>query len=118
MTSQVFLYIMSLLYFVAGINHFVNPGWYLKIIPSWLPAHPFINYLSGACEIIFALMLIPSVTRNIGAWLIIALLIAVLPANIQMSINYWTIKHPYFWITLVRIPLQFVLIWWAWLYTK
>ena len=39
MTSQVFLYTMSLLCLVAGVNHFVNPGWYFKIIPSRLPVH-------------------------------------------------------------------------------
>ncbi|PZR40914.1 MAG: DoxX family protein [Azospira oryzae] len=118
MTSELPLYVMAFLYLAAGINHFVNPGWYLKIIPSWIPFHKAVNYLSGVCEIVFAIMLLPMATRSAAAWLIIALLIAVLPANIQMSINFWKKKHRYFWITLVRIPFQLVLMAWAWLYTN
>jgi uncharacterized membrane protein len=60
--------------------------------------------------------LIPDATRSIAAWLIIALLIAIFPANIQMSINFKRKNNPYFWITIVRLPLQLLLIWWAWLY--
>jgi len=117
MTKLIFLYIMALLYLAAGINHFVNPKMYERIMPPWLPYPSQLNYLSGACEIIFALMLIPTTTRNMAAWLLIALLIAVYPANIQMSVNYWHYHNPNFWLTLVRLPLQFLLIWWAWQYT-
>jgi len=61
MTSQVFLYTMSLLCLVAGVNHFVNPGWYLKIIPSRLSAHfPSLKLFKRACEIVFTLLLLPS----------------------------------------------------------
>jgi uncharacterized membrane protein len=116
--SNFFLYLMSSLYLLAGVNHFVNPKFYLKIIPQWLPYHSFINYGSGVLEIVFALMLIPASTRVLGAWLIIALLIAIFPANIKMCVDFYHKSHPQFWITLVRLPLQFVLIWWAWIYTK
>jgi uncharacterized membrane protein len=76
-----------------------------------------LNQISGACEIVFGLLLIPDTTRSIAAWLIIVLLIAIFPANIQMSINFKRKNNPYFWITIVRLPLQFLLIWWAWSYT-
>jgi uncharacterized membrane protein len=115
---QIFLYVMSLFYLSAGINHFVNPKWYARIIPPWLPNHSALNYISGTCEIVFAILLIPEATRHIAAWLIIVMLIAIFPANIQMSINFWREHNPYFWLTIVRLPLQFVLIWWAWYYTK
>jgi uncharacterized membrane protein len=109
---------MSVLYVVAGINHFVNNSFYERIIPSWLPSPVVINYLSGLCEIIFGLLLIPVATRVIAAWLIIALLIAVFPANIQMMFNYKHSGNPQLWITIVRLPIQIVLIWWAWIYTR
>ncbi len=118
MVKQIFLYVMAVFYGAAGINHFVNPKFYLKIIPSWLPYPSALNYISGALEIIFALILIPTATRSTGAWLVILLLLAVFPANIQMSVNYYHYNDPKFWLTIVRLPLQLVLIWWAWQYTK
>jgi len=117
MNNMISLYSMAALYVAAGVNHFVNPRMYLRIMPPWLPYHEAMNYISGACEIVFALMLIPLATRSIGAWLLIALLVAVFPANIQMSINYKRKHHPYYWITIVRLPLQLVLIWWAYSFT-
>lgn len=108
---------MAVFYVTAGVNHFVNPKWYVRIIPPWLPFREAINYISGACEIVFALLLLPLVTRAIGSWLIIALLVAVFPANIQMSIDYWKYKNKYFWLTILRLPLQVPLIWWAYQYT-
>ena len=109
---------MCLLYIVAGLNHFINPQGYLKIIPLWVPYPVAANYISGACEILFALLLIPVATRAVSAWLIILLLVAIYPANIQMSINYWHSNNPYFRLTIFRLLFQFLLIWWAWQYTR
>lgn len=109
---------MALLYIAAGINHFVNTNMYVSIMPPWLPQTMMLVYVSGVFEILFGLLLIPSSTRTFAAWGIILLLIAVFPANIQMSVNYYRSQHPYFWLTILRLPLQFVLIWWAYLYTK
>jgi uncharacterized membrane protein len=109
---------MCLLYVIAGINHFVNSSFYMNIIPSWVPFHVAVNYISGLCEIIFGLLLIPISTRRIGAWLLIILLIAIFPANIQMTIDYCHAGNPKLWVTIVRLPIQIVLIWWAWVYTK
>lgn len=118
MPDSFFLYVMSAFYVMAGINHFLNPKFYLRIIPPVLPYPGGINYLSGALEIIFALLLIPESTRRVGAWLLILLLIAVFPANIQMCITYYRNQYRYFWLTILRLPLQAVLLWWAWLYTR
>src|SRR6185295_11958147 len=106
MPDSIFLYIMTALYIVAGANHFINPKFYLRIIPAALPFHKGINYLSGALEIILALLLIPESTRSWGAWLLILLLIAVFPANIQMSVTYYRKHYRYFWLTILRLPLQ------------
>jgi uncharacterized membrane protein len=112
------LYLMALLYVAAGIYHFVNPRFYQRIMPNYLSHHMPLIYISGAFEIIFALLLIPEPTRPIAAWLLILLLIAVFPANIQMAINFWQKQNPYLWVAIARLPLQFILIWWAWIYTK
>jgi len=114
----IFLYVMALGYVIAGIIHFTHPAFYKKIMPLWLPYHFALIYISGVCEIVFGLLLLPEATRSIGAWLIIALLIAIFPANIQMAINYWNRNNPYLWIAIARLPLQILLIWWAWIYTK
>ncbi len=114
----ILLYVMAVLYVAAGIYHFINPRFYQKIMPTYLPWHIPLVYISGVCEIIFALLLIPESTRVIAAWLIIILLIAVFPANIQMAVSFWQKQRPTLWIALVRLPLQLVLIWWAWIYTK
>ena len=112
------LYFMALIYVAAGIYHFVNPRMYQKIMPSYLPYHTALIYISGICEILFALLLLPESTRPIGAWLIIVLLIAVFPANIQMAVNFYNKQHPSLWIAIARLPLQVVLVYWAWIYTK
>ncbi len=108
---------MAALYVVAGIYHFVNPRFYMRIMPPALPAHKALVALSGICEIVFGFMLIPEATRHIAAWLIILLLIAIFPANIYMAIKWQRKQHKYLWLAYARLPLQVVLIWWAWLFT-
>ena len=109
---------MSLFYIAAGINHFVNPSFYEMIMPPYLPYHLTLIYISGVCEIIFGILLISVSTRKTAAWLIIILLIAIFPANIQMAVDYKTNNNPDLWIAIVRLPVQFILVWWAWIYTK
>lgn len=109
---------MGLLYVLAGINHFVHPAMYIKIIPAWLGRPEALVGISGFCEILLGILLIPGQTRSIAAWGIIALLVAVFPANIQMMLNYIHEHNPHFWITIVRLPIQLLLIWWAYVFTK
>jgi uncharacterized membrane protein len=101
------------LYLVAGLNHFWNPDFYRKIMTPWLGWHHELILLSGFFEILFALLLIPKTTRRFAAYGIIAMLIVIFPANIQMAINYYHQNNPQLWIALVRLPIQFLLIWWA-----
>lgn len=108
---------MAGLYVMAGINHFIHPEMYRKIMPTWLGWHELLINVSGICEVLFGLLLISFRTRSIAAWSIIGLLVAVFPANIQMVINHPK-NDPWLWITILRLPLQFVLIWWAYLFTK
>ena len=112
------LYIMALLYIAAGIMHFVKPLGYVRIVPPWMPSPFLLVYISGAAEIILGILLFPEATRTMAAWGIIALLVAVFPANIQMTLNYFHYNNHWKWLTILRLPLQVVLIWWAWLYTS
>ncbi|HXU27965.1 MAG TPA: MauE/DoxX family redox-associated membrane protein [Bacteroidia bacterium] len=114
----ILLYIMAVLYVAAGVYHFINPKFYQKIMPTYLPWHMPLIYISGVLEIAFGLLLIPESTRPMAAWLVIALLIAVFPANVQMLVNWVQKQRPNLWIAILRLPLQLVLIYWAWIYTK
>lgn len=116
--KKISLYGMILFYAGAGINHFVHPSFYLQIMPPWLPWHNELVFLSGVAEVVCALLLLFPKTRRTGAWAVIALLIAVFPANIQMLINYMNAGNPMTWIAVVRLPIQLLLIWWAYIFTK
>ena len=109
---------MSLLYVGAGVNHFLHPAVYQRIVPPYLPFPVALVYLSGGCEVVFGLLLIPTVTRRLAAWFLIALLIAVFPANIHMTLDYWHHHRPDWWLTVARLPLQGVLIGWARTFTR
>ncbi|HUQ66909.1 MAG TPA: hypothetical protein VM101_12180 [Flavitalea sp.] len=116
--KKIMLYIMSALYMLAGINHFLHPKTYERIMPSWIGWHRELVFLSGVSEMFFGLLLIPLVSRKIAAWGIILMLVAIFPANIQMMLNYLPLGGLKMWISIIRLPLQILLIWWAWQYTK
>ena len=87
-------------------------------MPTYIPWHMQLIYVSGILETLLGILLIPFLTRRIAAWGIIILLILIFPANINMMLNYWNEKKPDLWITILRLPLQIVLIWWAYTFTK
>lgn len=91
---------------------------YMRIMPAWMPWHLPVVFISGVLEISLGLLLLPVITRPYAAWGIIVLLIAVFPANVQMMFNYQETQNPRLWLASLRLPLQFVLIWWAWQLTK
>lgn len=118
MTKLILLFLMAGLYILAGLNHFRNPKMYMKIMPNYIPWHLPIIYISGVLEVILGVMLLFPATRIWGAWGIIILLILVFPANVHMAMDFYVRKNPYLWIAILRLPLQVLLIWWAYLYTK
>jgi uncharacterized membrane protein len=120
MIFKALLWLMAALYVVAGINHFVHPAVYIAIMPSFLPVSSYsaLVVISGICEILFGLLLLPPPTRRVAAWLVIALLLAVFPANIQMALNFSREHNPDTWLAYLRLPLQIVLIIWACRYTR
>ncbi len=102
----------------AGINHFRNPTFYVRMMPDYLPWHEALVAFSGVAEILVgALLLVPRFSR-LGAWALIALLLAVFPANVNMALHpeqFPTMSPTALWI---RLPIQAVLILWAWWYTR
>ena len=114
-------WLMAVFYIAAGIGHFVNTDFYLRIMPDYLPLHLELVYLSGVCEIVLgALVVVPRTTR-LAAWGIVALLIAVFPANMYMATHRIAMTPgtpPNDIVLWLRLPLQGVLIAWAWWYTR
>lgn len=111
--KKISLIIMIVVYLAAGINHFINPAFYKSIMPPWLPYHNALIFISGLAEILLAILLIPKSTRRMAAWGIILLLVAVFPANIYMAIRYFQENNPLLVMAIVRLPLQLLLIAWA-----
>jgi uncharacterized membrane protein len=109
------LVVLGLFFIAAGINHFVHPAVYVRIVPPWLPAPALLVQISGIAEMLGGVgVLVPKTRRVAGAGLI-ALLIAVFPANVQMA------QHPELYADIgtavvfyARLPLQLVLIAWVW----
>lgn len=103
---------MAGLYIVAGLFHFVNPKMYEAIIPPYLPNHRALVLISGFFEVAFGAGLLLEETQQLSAWGIILMLLAFLPAHIYMLQSEKFKKIPR-WALWLRIPLQFVLIYWA-----
>jgi uncharacterized membrane protein len=103
----------TLFFVAAGVNHFVHPDFYLRIIPPALPAHGLINVVSGAAEIAIGVLIALPRTRTLGGWSAIALLVAVFPANIYLFTHQEIIPNVPPLLHLLRLPLQAVFIAWA-----
>jgi uncharacterized membrane protein len=104
--------LVGLLFITAGVLHFIKAGFFVSIVPAFLPFPAALVYISGVCEILGGIgALIPWVRRPAGYGLI-ALLLAVFPANINMLVQS---IHDHGWSSLsilliLRLPLQFALI--------
>ena len=104
------------LFVLGGIGHFVATPIYMKIMPPYLPMHRTLVLVSGVFEIGLGVMLLVSKTSPLAAWGLIALLIAVFPANIYLYQHQELLGGPPL-LHLLRLPLQAVLILWAYAYT-
>ena len=120
--KKITLFIMSFFYISTGAKHFIEPEWFLYIIPPYLI---FIGlelvYLSGIFEIILGLLLLFPKYRRISAYGIILLLIAVYPANIYLAFNevpQQQIGISSFAASWVRLPIQFIFIGLAYMHSK
>ncbi len=105
---------------VAGVLHFVFPKGYARTVPAWLPDATALVYISGVAEVAGGVGLLLAPVARAAAWGLVALFVAVFPANLNMAVNKigFTAKAPSPWILWPRLPLQAALIYWAWLYTR
>jgi uncharacterized membrane protein len=109
------LVIAAIFYTFAGTLHFLRPAMYLKIMPPYIPWHVAMVRISGVFEILGGLGLLLPATRRAAAWGLVALLIAVFPANLYMATNpieagAVSIAPMIRW---GRLPLQLLLAWWV-----
>lgn len=109
------LYLMSSIYLLAGIFHFIKPKTYKAIMPKYIPNREILVYLSGIAEIVLAIMLWFPSTRNMAIYGIILMLFVFLLVHFYMVTDVYRTKIPS-WALWLRIPLQFVLMWWAYQY--
>jgi len=108
-------YLIAAAFMATGILHFLKPGTFMSIMPEYIPYHKAMVYISGAAELLGGIGVLFRLTQNWTAWGLILLLVAVFPANIDMTVQAF--KHQgghsfYFWATVLRLPLQFVLMYW------
>lgn len=111
------LYAMAAFYLVAGMNHFRTPKFYHRIIPPGLPKDA-VNMLSGAAEIVLGIGLMIPAVSTWAAWGVIALLIAVYPANIYHLMQRGAGMKVPMWALWFRLVFQFVLLAWAYWHTS
>ena len=110
-------FLLAIFMIGAGTMHFVNPEFFLRIMPPYLPLHAELVMISGAGEILLGVLLLVPKFSHMAAWGIIALLIAVFPANIYLYQNQDLMPAPPH-VHLLRLPMQGLLILWAYWHTK
>jgi len=111
-------YLLGVLFIAAGANHFLNPAFYVAMMPAYLPWHSELVVLSGVAEIALGALLLFRRWAVWAGWGLVALLVAVFPANLNMALHpelYPSISPTVLWL---RLPLQAVFIAWAWWYTR
>lgn len=111
-------WLFGILFILAGLNHFRSPGFYINIMPPYLPWHRELVAISGVAEIALGALLLFRRWSVLAGWGLIVLLVAIFPANLHMAMNpqlYPSISPTALWL---RLPLQVLLIAWAYYYTR
>jgi uncharacterized membrane protein len=110
--------LFGVLFILAGLNHFRDPNFYINIMPPYLPWHRELVAISGVAEIALGTLLLFRRWAVLAGWGLIALLVAIFPANLHMAMNpqlYPSISPTALWL---RLPVQGLLIAWAYIYTR
>ncbi len=122
-TKRVLLWLMAGFYVVGGFNHLMNPDFYVVIMPPGLPSPEWLVVISGLAEIVLGVFLLEPRVRALAAWGIIALLIAIFPANVYVAtanvgLPDGTPGTGNALLNWVRLPFQGLFVAWAWWYTR
>jgi uncharacterized membrane protein len=111
-------WLLGALFIAAGVNHFRTPDFYVRIMPPYLPWHYELVLVSGAFELLGGIALLVPRFQVAAAWGLIALLVAVFPANVHMALH--AEDYPRFPPAVLwgRLPLQAVFVAWAYWFTR
>lgn len=116
MNNEWHLYAMAVLYVTAGFFHFLKPKVYVRIMPRYLPHHKLLVYLSGIAEIFLGVLLLFEKTQRLSSYLIISML------SVFLLVHFYMLKgekeaagFPKL-LLILRIPIQFLLMYWAYIY--
>jgi uncharacterized membrane protein len=117
--KRISLLLLAVFFILAGLNHFVNKKFYVSMMPPYLPAHTALVYASGLFEILGGIGVLIAQTRKWAGYCLIALMLAVFPANIYMAMNpaLFAGSAP-LWALYLRLPIQFIIIAWIYWTTK
>lgn len=109
-------YLIAFSFIAAGLLHFLKTRMYMQIMPEYIPWHKAMVWISGLAEVVGGLGILLPVTRLPAVYGLLLLLLAVFPANIDMAVKSYRKAglSPYTWLLLLRLPLQFVLMYWVW----
>ena len=116
MNEPIGLYIMAAMYVLAGVMHFVKPKMYMRIMPRYLPNHKALVFWSGIAEILLGVALCIPTFKAIAIYGIITMLLVFLLVHFYMLSSEKAAAGIPKWILILRIPLQFLLMYWAWVY--
>jgi len=103
-------------FFVGGIGHFTSTDFFVAIVPPWVPSPVWAVYISGVVEIVLALLVLLPRYRPWAGWGLIALTIAVTPANVHMLMNPELFPQAPQSVYMLRLIVQgflLLLIWWS-----
>ena len=114
---KIVLLSLAIFFIYFGIDHFINPDFYLSIMPPSFPLHHEAVYISGLFEIIGGMGILIYRFRKIAGWGLFALLIAVYPANIYMAVTPSAFPEIPIFILYLRLGLQFIFLYWAYTIT-
>jgi uncharacterized membrane protein len=114
MFRKISVILLAIFFSVAGTAHFITPATYLPLMPDYLPWHLALIYLSGVAEILGGVGLLWRCSRLLAGWWLIAVLVAVFPANIHMLTHQVPLlgQQVPLWIFWLRLPLQLLMILW------
>jgi len=116
MPRKIAPFVVSIFFIIVGITHFTSPDFFVSIVPPYLPAPLALVYVSGFFEIVGGLGVLLPVTRTLAGYGLLALLVAVYPANLHMAMNPSEFPDIPPAALYARLPIQFVfgwVVWWA-----
>jgi len=110
-------YLLVAFFILSGLNHFRVPDFYTNIMPDYIPYHLALVYISGVTEIVAGVLVAIPATTSLGAWGIIAMMIAFMPVHIHMIVHAERYAAVPVSLLYLRLPVQALFVLWAWWFT-